>query len=199
MRNATRFIASALLLVATVSAQAFVAIPVVNVSLAPSSQGAAIGDELQLQILGDYIGPATLLAGAVDLSFDPAALSITSVSVAAGLGDVAKSNGSIDNAGGHVTEIGFASFAGVSGPFVMATIQLKVLGAGLTQLQLSDAGSAELVWVNSDFAANIFGDTVFPQFSGASIDVSAVPLPLPAAMLGSALLGLLAATRRRAA
>lgn len=197
MRRATRIISAFLLFLGAASANALLAVPVANISLLPASQDVAVGDSLVLQIFGEYFGPARLLSGAVNLRFDPVAVSITGVAVTAGLGDIASSNGTIDNLSGNVLEIGFTSFSGVTGSFLLATVNVSVLGAGTTQLTLSDANSAVFTWTNSNVAVDPFGEAVLPQFSNAAIDVSAVPLPLPVALLGSALFGLFGAARRR--
>ncbi len=197
MRRATRIISAFLLFLGAASANALLAVPVANISLLPASQDVAVGDSLVLQIFGEYFGPARLLSGAVNLRFDPVAVSITGVAVTAGLGDIASSNGTIDNLGGNVLELGFTSFSGVTGSFLLATVNVSVLGAGTTQLTLSDANSAVFTWTNSNVAVDPFGEAVLPQFSNAAIDVSAVPLPLPVALLGSALFGLFGAARRR--
>lgn len=199
MRRATQLLSAFLLMLGTACAHAVVAVPTVNVTLLPASQNASVGDNLVLQVFGEYIGSARLLSGAFNLEFDPAAVSITSVAIAAGLGDIASSNGSIDNLGGSVLEVGFASFSGVTGSFLLATVNLNVLHSGTTQLNLSDANSPVFTWTNSDVSVDPFGEAVLPVFSNASIEVSAVPLPLPIALLGGALCGLFGIGRRRIA
>lgn len=194
MRRVIQLLYALLFVFSASSAKAIVAVPVVNVSLLPFAQDAVNGDILALQIFGEYVGASHLLSGGVNLGFDPAALSITSVTVPAGLGDISISNGTIDNLSGNVTEIGFASFSGVTGSFLFATVNLRVLGGGSTQLTLSDANSAVFVWSND---VGPFGEVVLPQFSNATINVAAVPLPLPVVLLGSALLGVFGAARRQ--
>ncbi len=198
MRISSGLILGALLLVASMGSSAAQALPFVNIRIISNHADAFVGDDLLLSIFGDYSGPATLLSGGLTLVFDPAVVSIASVTVPLGsISDIAKSDGTIDNFAGNVSEVGFASFGGVSGQFLIATVDLRVLGVGTTHFLLSDADSAVFPWVNSDFDAGLFGGTVVPQFSGTSINVSAVPLPLPVAMMGSALLGLMGIERRR--
>jgi len=165
----------------------------VDIVISPVGSVVAPGDLFDVEIRGSYLGPATLAGGALNLEFDSGVLSVMSVLVNPAVGDFVASNGTIDNAAGRVDSIAFASFFGISGSFTLATVSFQAVGAGASQLLMSDANDPVYPWTNYDFEAGTAGGPVTPQFGVASATV--VPLPASAWFLATGLLGLVARHR----
>jgi hypothetical protein len=129
------------------------------------------------------------VGGAVNLSFDSNVVEVENIVLKAPK-DVAWSNG-IESTG-NVTGIGFASFAGVSGTFTLATVEFKGIGLGLSPITLTNANDPTFEWANDSFeSVNVLGTT-------GTISVSAVPEPETWAMLlsGAGLVSFVAKRRR---
>lgn len=148
-------------------------------------------DSLFIDLVGSYTGSGNLLGGAVSLSFDPSVLQVVNVTLKAPQ-DISGKTGVIDNALGTIKGIGFASFAGVSGNFNLATVEFHGVGAGISQLNVTDANDLIYAWVN-----DVSGGQVV-NFSGmnGSVTVAAVPEPETWAMLLAGL-GLVGFSARR--
>lgn len=147
----------------------------VDISATTSSDELIVGEQFELTIFGNYPGPATLAGGALNVMFDSSVVSALSVAVAPGVSDIASSEGTIDNASGKIGTVGFSTFFGVSGAFEIAKIMFEAVGAGATQIELSDPGDLVFTWTNFDFSVGPFGDSVTPEFT--NVGVSVVPLP----------------------
>lgn len=146
------------------------------------------GSQISLSIMGNYGGPAELAGGAINLDFDPQILQLTSSTIDLSTADFGSSSGIVDNVNGQVSGIAFASFWGLTGEFVIADLVFDVIGNGLSSLTMSDAVDPVYQWLNYDYSAGPFGDTVSPVFTGAQI--SAVPIPAAGWLFASALAGL---------
>jgi hypothetical protein len=160
----------------------------VDLAWSPADSSVGSGSTFDLQILGSYLGPATLAGGALDLQFDRTVLNVVSVLVNPAVGDFVTSAGVIDNAAGRVDSIAFASFFGVSGSFTLATVKFQAVGPGSSALLLSDANDAVYPWTNYDLGVSPAGDTVTPQFSAASVTV--VPVPAGIWLLATGVMGI---------
>jgi len=193
MRAANRHLLVAFLSCIVAQAQA----ATVDISVEPVGPQATVGDSLAIQLVGNYGGPEFLLGGALNLTFDPTIIAVDDVTVAPATGSFDFSNGVVDNSAGTVTGIGFASFTGLNGSFIIATINLTAIAPGAGLLVLSDANDLIFTWTNSDYSVSPFGDSVTPQFTGGSITVAPVPLPLPFLLLAAGMTGLGFSARRR--
>jgi hypothetical protein len=154
--------------------------PSVSVDVDPVNTFLNLGDETAITLRGNYVGEGNLLGGAVDLIFDPTVVHVLNVALLAPT-DIAGQAGTIDNDLGRVDTIAFASFAGVTGSFQLASVTLKAVGAGTSSLTLSDANDAIYVWAND---VPPFGEAVtFIQDNVGEISVAVVPEPETWAML----------------
>ena len=154
-------------------------------------------DSLFIDLVGSYTGSGNLLGGAVSLSFNPSVLQVVDVMLKAPQ-DIDGMTGVIDNVLGTITGIGFSSFDGVSGTFTLATVELQGVGAGTSQLNVTDGKDLIFAWVND---VPPFGEEV--NFFGVSgfATVTAVPEAESWAMLlaGFGLVGFAARRRVRSA
>lgn len=158
----------------------------------------AIGNQINVGVVGNYSGPETLAGGGFNIYFDASKLQLNSINISPEAGDFSYSNGIIDNNSGTAQDIGFASFWGLSGDFSIATLNFSVIGGGISQLLLSDSGSDVYTWTNYDYSAGPFGDTVTPIFSSASVIApTAVPLPASGVMALSSILSLVLLKKRK--
>lgn len=156
------------------------ALPTAHVDVEPVCCVVPVGEETVITLVGQYDGPGNLLGGAVNLAFDPSVVQVLDVSLQ--VADAFFSDpGSIDNTLGQISNIGFASFDGVSGSFVLASVTLLAVGAGTTSLTVSDAQHPVFVWVND---VPPFGELVslVPGNVG-QLTVTAVPEPQTWALL----------------
>lgn len=88
----------------------------------------------------DIIGTGFPLTegGGAEFTFNPAILEVRSVSVDSTVWDVYTSQGTIDNVNGSVRGVTVATFADPGADFIVATIEFNALGAGVTDLVLSE-------------------------------------------------------------
>ena len=77
--------------------------------------------------------------GGVTLFFDPASVQVTKVNVDKSVWDFVSKDGTINNAGGTVSDILFSSYQGVSGNARIATIEFIAIKSGTTELTLKEA------------------------------------------------------------
>ena len=165
----------------------------VDVRLSPSETTILPGDSTFVDLVGSYDGTDRLLGGAVSLGYRAGLLTVLSVTLRAP-SDVAGTTGSVVVSGdsGTVSGIGFASFAGVAGTFIIATVEFRSLGvSGISTLTAFDPGDPVYVWVNEAF------NTVSFTSSPGSITVSAIPEPGTVAMMLAGLAALRVVARSR--
>jgi len=145
------------------------------------------GAPFSLTVLG-FDFPATI-GGGIDLSFDPAIINISAVTMNTAVFPFSDA-GTIDNVAGTLTDAYFNSLAAPSGTLEFMTIDFIAMGAGSTQLSLSEG----LLAVFADVDANQFGSQI--QFIPASVTVTAVPVPAATWLMLSGL-GLISAVARK--
>lgn len=173
--------------------------------LATSSVALAAGQVRQTTVVHDLapgasfevlIGGAgftdAVLGGGFGLSWDPAVLRLTAVSVDAVVWEFARGPGTVDNNAGKLSDAYFASNRAVlpTGDFAIAKMVFSAVGAGTTTIQSRE--SALFPWVNE------VGDVLEPTYGGLRVTVAAIPEPATWALWAGAL-ALLPLVRRRSA
>jgi hypothetical protein len=111
-----------------------------RISAAFSNGGTATaaGQTLTVALAGQSFDHPTE-GGGFDLTFDPAVVQVSGVTVDAATWEFFTKNGTIDNARGTLTDLIFASFAGRSGNFPIATITFTTVAAGSPNLHLTES------------------------------------------------------------
>ena len=160
----------------------------VTLSLTPTPQEVALGSLVNLDVWYDTQGEDTI-GGLVKITFDDSAFVIASDPVL----DPTLPGTGIPPASpvtGNSFELGFAildPFADLeNGSGRIASLQFEATEIGTFAFGVDHPSTG---------IADAFED---PTYMGAQVQVSAVPVPAAAWLLGSALLGLVGATRRRA-
>ncbi len=178
--NTIRILA-ALLFLTIGSAQA------ATVSFDPLASSAGSGDTFFVDVTGS--GFPTTEGGGVNLFYDASIVTVTSVSIDAGIWDFVNDFGTIDNGTGTVSDILVSAFPGVAtGSFVVATIEFQAVGLGSSPLTITE--SALNPWASGGSAIN-------PSFQAGSVTVSTVPLPGAVLFFMSGLLGLIGIAKKR--
>jgi hypothetical protein len=185
MQLMKRLVCGALLVVGySLSAQA------ATVAISPSPTVVNIGDTFSLDLVG--LGFDTNLdGGGLNFAFDPTVLSVNSVVINLLEWDT-NQDGVINNGAGTVSDIWFnnTSLATRTGNLLFASIEFTAIGLGVSSgIALSES------------AGNPFGTggaLYVPLVFDQSGQVTVVPLPAAAWLLGSALLGLGALKRKKA-
>lgn len=164
----------------------------VDMSVSPQPKDViGLNQIFTLDIVGIFNsdGGEVLVGGALDLVYDSSIISVNSVTLNSPV-DIGSSLGTIDNVGGSIDTIGFASFAGVAdGAFNLATVEFESVGFGTSALMLQNANDLVFEW------ANELGDSV--NFAAIDGSVRVVPLPASAWLLISGIIGLVSIVRRK--
>lgn len=166
-----------------------------TVSFNNSSSSVNLNDTFYLTVQGSDF--ATIVGGGLNLSFNASVLQINSVTINQSvfefyIGDGTE-EGIVDNSFGSLLNTSFNSFFGASGNFDIMDISFTAVGAGTSDLILSESS----LWVFADEFGGYYGDQVV--FDAASVNVSAVPVPAAVWLFGSGLIGLAGVARRRSA
>jgi len=165
----------------------------VDLSVSPTPQAViGLNQTFTVDIVGNYRSDAgeVLVGGAIDLLFDASIVQVNSAILHTPV-DLGSSPGTIDNLGGNLDALGFATFAGVGdGMFNFATVEFETVGFGTSALVLQDANDLVFEWANG------IGDAVAFSATDGSVTVSAVPLPAAAWMMLSALIGIAGIARK---
>ncbi len=155
---------------ATLLASALGAQAAGSLLVGPANTAVSPGDSFVLQVRGSAFTD-DVVGGGFNLSFDPAVLSLTSVSVDTVVWEFVSSNGQIDNVMGLLSDVYFNSFRAVlpTGDFNIATLQFTALAGGNSLVQMSASPSFPF--------ADDLGEVIAVSFGGANVAVSAVPEP----------------------
>lgn len=151
-----------------------------TVGFSPTSPTVTIGQSFSIDIVGDFTLAETIEGGGVDLSFDASVVNVTNVTVNTALFDFFSLSGTIDNNSGTVSDVVFNTFAGASGNFLIATVDLTALTAGSTGLILTES------FLNP-FSSASAGDSLAVDFQPGNVTVTAVPLPAALVLMLSGL------------
>jgi hypothetical protein len=109
-----------------------------TVSFSPQPASVPVGKTTTLNISGTGFTQTTE-GGGVTVHFDPSRVHVTAVSVNTTTWEFFTSVGAIDNVNGVVNDIVFASFAGRSDSFPIATITFQGVGAGTSALTMTES------------------------------------------------------------
>jgi len=118
-----------------------------------------VGDSFDIEISIDNLPSSE--GGGISLQFNPAVIEIDNVDLDSSW-DFARRNGAIDNTGGQVSDILFASFSGNSGSVGIATISATAIGSGNSQIKIVES-------TVNPFSAG--GGRIAVQFEANSIQV----------------------------
>jgi hypothetical protein len=152
-----------------------------QVSLQPSVSSLLPGQTVEITLTGADFKDMTL-GGGVQLQWNPDVLDLDSVVVDATAWEFARSGGVLDAAAGTLSDLYFASFAGRSGGFAIATLRFVADKPGQSDVSLTEAPFFPF----SDANGDIMGIT----YTGTSLLVSAVPEPTGGLLLVAGLCGL---------
>ena len=132
-----------------------------ELTFAPNAKTVNMGNTFVMDIVGTDF-PVTEGGGA-EFIFDPDIVEVMSVSVNGAVWDAFTSHGNIDNANGRVEGIMVATFTDPGTDFTVATIEFKALGAGVTDMILSE--NPLNPWASS-------GSTISPALVNGSVIVT---------------------------
>lgn len=166
-----------------------------TIDLTPSTVSVIEGEIFSLIVQGNGFDTG-FDSGGVRLSWDVAQLEV--VSTVANINSSLQSNGLAGinpatsvfvNAGDMGADV-FDVFFGIAGPsFNMFTIDFRAIASGPVNI----SGST----VPGGFQDDLFTSVVVDSFNGATVNVSAVPVPAAAWLFGSGLIGLVGIARRK--
>lgn len=161
-----------------------------TISFSPSSLSVGLaGGNFTLDLVGTGFTESTD-GGAVSIAFDPAVVSIVSVSLDP-IWDAFTALGTIDNGAGTITGIEFATFATPAASFLVGTITFAPVGSGTTSLTITEFTTGALG------GFGVAGQFQTVTFESGSVSVAAIPEPATALLLAPALLALGGMRRRR--
>jgi hypothetical protein len=157
-----------------------------TVSLSPAPANVQLGQSTTVSLSGSSFTQTTE-GGGVSLHFDPTRVHVTNVTIDTTTWEFFTSVGAIDNTNGVVNNIVFASFAGRSGNFPIATITFQAVGVGTAALSLTESTTNPFASGGQHLAVTLgTGSVVVSSSTNQSVPVS----PAAAAFLGLVLLGL---------
>ncbi len=189
MRN---YILSLLLILSALPAGA----ATVDVTFGPQTSGPfAVGETFTLDIVASFYedDAGTLInqlnGGSVSVAWNPGILLLDEVNVNTDITAFGSSDGAIDQVNGSVDTIGFATNINADNEFIIATLSFTAVGAGTSDLILTDPNSNLYVW-----SSTVNLDDVTPNFTNGTATV--VPIPAAGYLMLSGLL-LLASRRSR--
>lgn len=162
-----------------------------SISLSPASQNAVVGDTLSYQVNVNFSDVATD-GGSFRISYDSGLLGSASFSYAALSSPIIGSWGYVTSPG-LIESVGFDANA-FQGSAVLGTLSFTVLGAGNTTVTLSDMLNPSLRFLDSDQ-----WDPITVNYSGATANLTAVPVPAALWLMASGLSALGLGMRRRRA
>lgn len=142
-----------------------------SISLSPSSQNIGLGDPVSFQLTMDFTDDSTL-GGGLDLFYDDTVLQFVSFAFDSDLGDDPDLQRQPDALPGELDALAFGNFAGLSGPSLVGTFTFNTLASGLVNLTLAQNDSV----AGGFYSASTY-DAQIVTLNGATVSVSAVPLP----------------------
>ncbi len=163
-----------------------------TLQLNPAASTVNAGEAIVIDVSGAGFTDK-VVGGGLSLSFNPAVLSLQSVSIDTVTWEFVSSGGLIDNASGTLSDVYFNSFKPVlpTGDFNVARLTFTAKADGTSPITLSASGGFPF--------ANDQVELIDVNYLNASVQVGAVPEPASVAMMLSGLAGLVGWQRRRRA
>jgi hypothetical protein len=148
------------------------------------------GGQFTLQLRGTGFAQTTE-GGGVTVSFNPSILRVVAVSVDAATWEFFVSPGTIDNTTGSVRDIAFASFAGRSGDFPIASVTFEGRAPGFSPINLAQSTLNPFAGGGQLLPLTLLGGSRTVTSGGGPVGV-----PLPALGMAGVGLGLLGIAAR---
>ena len=171
-----------------------------TVSLSPPTIDVAVGQSFTLSIGGSGF-TRIVDGGGVTLNFDATKLQVLApVVVDAATWEFFTQPGTINNSTGQVTDIAFASFIGRTLTFSIATVSLRRIAAGNTQVTLTPSGQNPFGSGGQPLAVSLVGASVGPTVTNTGVGVPVGPfagVAIAASLLATGVRALRARGRAR--
>ena len=180
--------------VGMLAAGCFASAQAATISLNPLSQSVTLGEQVSLQLTMDFSSDPTL-GGGINVIYD-SRLSYVSFVFNAALGDDPAFRRLPDDLGGELNGLAFGHFSGLSGPSAVGVLTFDTIAPGAATLNMTD----NITPAGGFYSAVTFGPQAV-SYLGASLSVSAVPLPAAVWLMLSGLgsIGFVVGKKRRLA
>lgn len=161
-----------------------------TISWSALTTNVTVNDIFMINIVGSGF-TTNVDGGGISFTYDASVLNVLSVSVDEMVWDFFPDVGTIDNTLGSVDDVMVNTWLNVvTGDFSVASVTFQAIGGGLSNLSLSE--SLFNPWA-------VGGNPINPDYIGASVDVSAVPVPAAVWLFGSGLISLIGLAKRKVA
>lgn len=164
-----------------------------TISLIPSSAEVIIPTQIIMDLQMDFSDDPTV-GGGLDIFYNDSLVDFVSFVPNLALGDPDFSRIPDDDGLGMLEGLAFGDFGGLSGPASVGTLTFDTLMPGTAVFTMGETTDP---LKGGGFISAVTFSGQDPMFVGASVKISAVPVPAAVWLFGSGLLGLVSVARRR--